>query len=44
MNDELSALGKTCTWSFVDLPLHTKPIGSKWVYKVKYMADGSVER
>jgi hypothetical protein len=44
MNDELAALGKIGTWSFVDLPLHTKPIGSKWVYKVKYMADESVER
>jgi hypothetical protein len=44
MNDELDALSKTGTWSFVDLPPHTKPIGSKWVYKVKYKADGSVER
>jgi hypothetical protein len=44
MNDELEALGKTGTWCFVDLPPHTKPIGSKWVYKVKYKADGSVER
>jgi hypothetical protein len=44
MNDELEALGKTGTWCFVDLPPHIKPIGSKWVYKVKYKADGSVER
>jgi hypothetical protein len=44
MDDELDALSKTGTWSFVDLPPHTKPIGSKWVYKVKYKSDGSVER
>jgi hypothetical protein len=44
MTDELEALSKTSTWCFVDLPPHTKPIGSKWVYKVKYKADGSVDR
>jgi hypothetical protein len=44
MNDELEALAKTGTWEIVDLPPHTKPIGSKWVYKVKHKADGSIER
>src|SRR6266487_1522141 len=40
MDDELEALTKTGTWVIVDLPSHIKPIGSKWVYKVKYKADG----
>ncbi|GAU31202.1 hypothetical protein TSUD_210590 [Trifolium subterraneum] len=44
MNDELDALAKTGTWKIVDLPPLIKPIGSKWVYKVKYKADGSIER
>ncbi|MCI31873.1 putative E3 ubiquitin-protein ligase LOG2, partial [Trifolium medium] len=44
MNDELEALTKTGTWKFVDLPPLAKPIGSKWVYKVKYKADGTIER
>jgi hypothetical protein len=44
MNDELEALAKTGTWEIVDLPPHTKPIGSKWVYKIKHKADGSIER
>jgi histone deacetylase 1/2 len=44
MNDELEALTKTGTWVMVDLPPQVKPIGSKWVYKVKYKADGSIER
>ncbi|GAU20493.1 hypothetical protein TSUD_130510 [Trifolium subterraneum] len=44
MNDELDALDKTGTWEIVDLPPNVKPIGSKWIYKVKYKADGSIER
>ncbi|MCH79800.1 retrovirus-related Pol polyprotein from transposon TNT 1-94, partial [Trifolium medium] len=44
MNDELEALAKTGTWMIVDLPPLVKPIGSKWVYKVKYKVDGSIER
>jgi hypothetical protein len=44
MNDELEALTKTGTWTFVDLPPLAKPIGSKWVYKVKYKSDGTIER
>jgi hypothetical protein len=44
MDNELEALAKTGTWEIVDLPPHTKPIGSKWVYKVKHRADGTIER
>lgn len=32
------------TWDIVPLPTDRKPIGCKWVYKIKYKADGSVER
>jgi hypothetical protein len=44
MKSELDALAKTGTWKIVDLPPNVKPIGSKWVYKVKLKADGSIER
>ncbi|GAU44842.1 hypothetical protein TSUD_400430 [Trifolium subterraneum] len=44
MNDKLEALAKTGTWEIVDLPPQVKPIGSKWVYKVKYKSDGTIER
>ncbi|GAU15708.1 hypothetical protein TSUD_307180 [Trifolium subterraneum] len=44
MNAELQALEQNKTWSIVSLPVGAKPIGSKWVYKVKRKADGSIER
>lgn len=44
MKEELNALAKNCTWKIVELPPHTKPIGCKWVYKVKHKANGQIER
>jgi hypothetical protein len=44
MNSELNALAKTGTWKIVDMPPNVKPIGSKWVYKIKHKSDGSIER
>ena len=44
MDQELRALQLTHTWDIVSLPPGKKPIASKWVYKVKYKADGSLER
>ena len=44
MNKEISALQENQTWEVVSLPANKKPIGCKWVYKVKYKADGTIER
>lgn len=44
MNSEISALEKNQTWTLTELPPGKKAIGSKWVYKIKYRSDGSVER
>lgn len=44
MNKEIEALISNQTWSLVPLPKGKKPIGSKWVYKVKLKANGEVER
>jgi hypothetical protein len=44
MNAELLALDENKTWSVVDLPHGKVPVGCKWVYKVKYHANGSIER
>ncbi|CAL9019584.1 unnamed protein product [Prunus brigantina] len=44
MNIEMEALQKNNTWDIVDLPKGTKPVGCRWVFTVKYNADGIVER
>lgn len=44
MNKELEALENNNTWTVMPLPPDKKPIGSKWVYKVKLRPDGTVER
>ncbi|XP_060179324.1 uncharacterized protein LOC132609376 [Lycium barbarum] len=44
MRNEFEALKANLTWDIVELSSGKKPIGCKWVYKVKYRADGSIER
>ncbi|XP_074327310.1 uncharacterized protein LOC141665234 [Apium graveolens] len=44
MQKEIQALQDNNTWTLVDLPKGKKPIGCKWVYKVKLKSDGSLER
>ena len=44
MADEIAALESNQTWSLTSLPSHKKAIGCKWVYRIKYKADGTVER
>ena len=44
MDKEIQALEKTHTWVLSPLPPSKRPIGCKWVYKVKLNPDGAVER
>ncbi|XP_073260909.1 uncharacterized protein [Populus alba] len=44
MTKEITALEKNQTWDLVILPPNKTVIGCKWVYKVKFQADGQVER
>ena len=44
MDVEMEALNKNRTWELVTLPTGKKPVGCKWVYTVKYRADGTIER
>ena len=41
--EEINAHLTNGTWSLVPLPPGEKAIGSKWVFKVKHNADGSIE-
>lgn len=44
MKREMEALILNETWEIVQLPPGRKPIGSKWIYKVKYKQNGDIER
>ena len=43
MDMELQALESNGTWSLVTLPPRKQHIGCKWVYKIRYKADGTIE-
>ena len=44
MQKEFDTLQANNTWDLVALPAGKKPISCKWVYKVKYKENGSLER
>lgn len=44
MTTEHDALLRNNTWDLVDLPPNREPIGCKWVYRIKYNADGSLQK
>lgn len=44
VHEEINALEKNDTWVITDLPAGKRPVGCKWIFTVKYKADGSVER
>ena len=41
---EIATLKANNTWTLTPLPANKKPISFKWVYKIKYKFDGSIER
>jgi hypothetical protein len=44
MQQELQALEENETWTLQPLPKGKKPLGCKWVYKIKHNSDGTIER
>lgn len=44
MNTEIEQLVLTGTWSVVYLPPGKHHVSCRWVYKIKYNADGTMER
>lgn len=44
MATEIVALEANNTWTLTPLPALKNLIGCKWVYRIKYKFDGSIER
>ena len=44
MTEEIKALKVNNTWSLVLLPTNKHCIDSRWVYKLKYKPDGTMDR
>jgi hypothetical protein len=44
MNEEMKSLQRNATWEVIDLPAGKKPVGCRWIFSVKYKADGDIER
>ncbi|CAH9076817.1 unnamed protein product [Cuscuta europaea] len=44
MRKEIDAMEANGTWILVTMPTHEKPIHCKWVYKIKYKSNGTIER
>ena len=42
--EEMQALEKNGTWEIIELPRDKRTVGCKWVFTVKYQADGSIDR
>ena len=44
MDEEIASIEKNQTWELVDLPNGRDVIGLKWIYKMKYNEDGSIQK
>ncbi len=44
MQKEMESIYSNDVWDLVELPKDRKPVGSKWVFKKKTKADGSIEQ
>lgn len=44
MKEELESLEKNNTWELVEYPQGKNVIGSKWVFNIKYLPNGKIER
>ncbi|CAI7843939.1 unnamed protein product [Closterium sp. NIES-54] len=44
MESELKSIDENGTWELVELPEERKAITSKWLFKIRFDADGKIER
>ncbi|CAJ2665360.1 unnamed protein product [Trifolium pratense] len=44
MEEEIASIEKNNTWNLVHLPANKRPIAVKWIYKLKYLPDGTIAK
>jgi len=44
MNEKMGALERNETWEIVERLKDKKAIGCRWIYTVKYQADGTLDQ
>ena len=44
INSEIDSIMQNHTWELVDLPLGSKPLGCKWIFKRKMKTIGSIDK
>jgi len=44
MQDELNALATNNTWTITSVPPDKTAIGCRWIYKIKYKSNGTIDR
>ena len=44
MRDEMKALERNATWDLVPRPTNFNVVGSKWVFRTKFLADGTIDK
>lgn len=44
VNSEIESITYNDTWELADLPLGSKTIGCKWIFKKKIKADGTIDK
>ena len=44
INSEVESIKQNHTWELVDLPLGSKPIGYKWIFKRKLKANCTIDK
>lgn len=44
MEEDISSINKNDTWDLMELSKGKKHVRCKWIYKIKYNVNGSIER
>jgi hypothetical protein len=44
MEDEMKSMSSNDVWDLVEIPKGAKPVGCKWVYKIKRDSRGNIEK